>query len=289
GFWVTSDTSASWKRLAAALEGISQYAKAQEVRELGRKEGQISEFQSELESVTVYLERLSQFFIANGIPTVRQGAVLLSVIGSRMYTLLRSLLHPEVPGDKTYEQLVTALQEHFEPKRLVIVERFHFNRHNQGNGESVLEYVAELKRLAGTCEFGAFLVEALRDRFVCGLANEGILRRLLSEANLDFEKAVQIARGMEAAQESSQEVKVSEVPVQKVQDYGSSPAQRGRVCWHCGKKEHQSEHCRFKNAVCYRCHKKGHIEASCKTRQDKEELKWVDKQGEEGHGYHPCN
>ena len=35
--------------------------------------GQISEFQSELESVTVYLERLSQFFIANGIPTVRQG------------------------------------------------------------------------------------------------------------------------------------------------------------------------------------------------------------------------
>ena len=60
--------------------------------------------------------------------------------------------------------------------------------------------------------------EALRGRFVCGLANEGIQRRLLSEANLDFEKAVQIARGMEAAQKSSQEVKVSEVPVQKVQD-----------------------------------------------------------------------
>ena len=36
----------------------------------------------------------------------------------------------------------------------------------------------------------------------------------------------------------------------------------------------------------YRCHKKGHIEANCKTRQDKEELKWVDIQGEKGHGYH---
>ena len=151
--------------------------------------------------------------------------------------------------------------------------------------------VAELKRLAGTCAFGAFLAEALRDRFVCGLANEVIQteRRLLSEANLDFEKAVQIARGMEAAQKSSQEVKVSEVPVQKIQEYGYSPAQRGRVCWHCGKKGHQSEHCRFKNAVCYRCHKKGHIEANCKARQEKEELKWVDKQGEDdikGHGYH---
>ena len=65
-----------------------------------------------------------------------------------------------------------------------MVERFHFNRHNQGNGESVLEYVAELKRLAGTCAFGAFLAEALRDLFVFGLANESIQRRLLSEPEL---------------------------------------------------------------------------------------------------------
>ena len=39
-FWVTSDTSASRKRLAAALECISQNVKAQEVRELGRKKGE---------------------------------------------------------------------------------------------------------------------------------------------------------------------------------------------------------------------------------------------------------
>ena len=113
----------------------------------------------------VFGKRLSQFFIANEIPTARKGALLLSVIGSRTYTLLRSLLHPEVPGDKTYEQLVTALQEHFEPKRLVVVERFHFNRLNQGNGESVLEYVAELKRLAGTYEFGAFLARGVEGPF----------------------------------------------------------------------------------------------------------------------------
>lgn len=104
--------------------------------------GQISEFQSELESITVYLERVAQYFHANEIPTGRRVVVLLSI---QTYSLLKSLLHPEVPGDKTYDQLVTALQEHFEPKPLVMVERFHFNWHNQGNGESVLEYVAELK------------------------------------------------------------------------------------------------------------------------------------------------
>ena len=87
----------------------------------------------------MYLERVAQYFSTNEIPTERRVAVLISVIGSWMYSLLRSLLHPVVPGDKTYEQLVAALQEHFEPKHLVVVKRFHFNHHNQGNGELVLK------------------------------------------------------------------------------------------------------------------------------------------------------
>ena len=39
-FWVNSDTSASWNKLATALEAIFQNVKAKEVRELGRKEGE---------------------------------------------------------------------------------------------------------------------------------------------------------------------------------------------------------------------------------------------------------
>lgn len=39
-FWITSDTSASWDKLAAALEAISQHVKAKDVRVLGRKEGE---------------------------------------------------------------------------------------------------------------------------------------------------------------------------------------------------------------------------------------------------------
>ena len=81
-------------------------------------------------------------------------------------------------------------------------------------------------------------------------------------------------------------VKVSEGLVQKVQDHGSSRADTRLVCWHCGKRGHLAEHCRFKMN---RCHKNGHIKTKCKERQDKEELKLVDKQGEDesrDHGYH---
>ena len=61
--------------------------------------------------------------------------------------------------------------------------------------------MAELKRLANHWSFGEFL-NALRDRLVCGLQEESIQRRLLTEYNLTIFQAVQIAQGMEAARRS---------------------------------------------------------------------------------------
>lgn len=49
------------------------------------------------------------------------------------------------------------------PKPLVIAERFRFHRQNQGEEENV----AVLKGLSEHCEFGAYLEDALRHRFVC--------------------------------------------------------------------------------------------------------------------------
>ena len=56
-------------------------------------------------------------------------------------------------------------------------------------GETVNAYVAELRKLT---EFGAYLNEALRDRFVCGITSEQIQRKLLSEAGLTLDKALKI-------------------------------------------------------------------------------------------------
>ena len=43
------------------------------------------------------------------------------------------------------------------------------------------DFAAQLKKLSAHCEFGTFLDEALRDRFVCGLRKEPIQRKLLGE------------------------------------------------------------------------------------------------------------
>ena len=81
------------------------------------------------------------------------------------YGLLRNLLAPASPKDKSFKEIVDTLKAHFEPKLLVIAERFHFHRRNQNSVESVAMYVAELRRLATHCAFEAYF-SIWRKRYV---------------------------------------------------------------------------------------------------------------------------
>ncbi len=158
--------------------------------------GKLEEFDPASDSITAYVERVQLFFDANSVAEGKQVAVFLSVLGSKTYLLLRNLLTPETPKDKTFDELVTVLKEHFEPKPLIISERCHFYRREQAVNESISDYVVE--DLQHT-EFGAFLEDALRYRFVCGLKNETTQRKLLTESDLTFQRALKVAQSDETA------------------------------------------------------------------------------------------
>ena len=132
-------------------------------------------------------------------------AVFLSVIGAKTCALLKRLVSPCQPSQKIYSELVSALTTHLSPQPLVIAERLKFHQRNQHAHESVSEYAAELRRLSDTCKFGAFFKEALRDKFVCGLQSTVIQKRLLSEADLTFDKALDHALAMELADKNTRE------------------------------------------------------------------------------------
>ncbi|XP_035245407.1 uncharacterized protein LOC118211929 isoform X2 [Anguilla anguilla] len=155
--------------------------------------GQITAFVECNEQWATYIERFEHFVAANDIKDDKRVAVLLSVMGSDTYGLLRSIIAPRKPGEMEYGDIVATLQEHFAPKPLVVGERFRFNKRNQEEGETVAQYVGVLKKLAEHCEFGDYLDEVMRDRFVCGLRNEAIQQRLLTEKSLTFRKAVEVA------------------------------------------------------------------------------------------------
>ena len=110
--------------------------------------GRMQPFVNDTESISAYLERLHLYFEANSIAAEKKVSVLLTVIGAENYTLLRGLVSPTLPKDKTFDELEAVLKAHFEPKALVIAERFRFYRRDQGAEESIANFVAPLRKFA---------------------------------------------------------------------------------------------------------------------------------------------
>ena len=87
--------------------------------------GQIQEFVPDAESISTYVERLQLFFEANDI-SGKKVQVLSSITGTKNYVLLRSLLALTLPRDKSFNDTVKTLKQHFEPKPSIIAEHFIF-------------------------------------------------------------------------------------------------------------------------------------------------------------------
>ena len=90
-------------------------------------QGKIGLYDSAAEDWTAY-KRLERYFLANDVTTAeKQRAILLSESGPSIYSLIRSLVAPEKPTDKSFQQLVKLVKDHLTPLPSAIMQRFKFN------------------------------------------------------------------------------------------------------------------------------------------------------------------
>lgn len=243
--------------------------------------GQVVDFDPKSETFTQYAERLEHFFVANNITRdVRKKAILLSALSPRNYQLLRSLVTPSRPDEKSFDEIVAALQEHHSPKSSEIVERFKFHSRNRQKGETIATYVAELRALAGNCNFGASLNTMLRDRLVCGVNNETMQKRLLAESELTFDSALKITTSMEAATQGAQQITNDSLPIFQI---GT-----GDRCFRCGGTGHKPDICKCKKLTCRKCGKPGHIQKVCKSGGQQFGRPTCNNCGKRGHTQRDC-
>ncbi|KAM3956741.1 uncharacterized protein ACR2FA_009314 [Aphomia sociella] len=245
--------------------------------------GKISEFNVRSDNWKLYVERLEQYFVVNKIADELKVPTFITVIGLECYELLVDLCTPDKPAKKTFEQLTSILEKHLQPKPSILAERYKFRQRKQGSSETVSDYVAVLKKLSKTCEFGAWLEDSLRDQFVCGIRCESIRQRLFQEDKLDFSKAYRFAISMEAAEkdaaavesrtEASRVAECQAVSAWRAAGSARGPAERGRRgawrardaarpgpaqpqrgqwCRACGSR-HDLAQCKFRYYVCKVC------------------------------------
>ena len=228
--------------------------------------GKIEPFHHATDTWTDYWDMIEQYFLANDIEdNKKRTAMFLTLIGKETYSLLNSLTAPDKPSSKKVDEVNNILFEHYEPKPIVIAERYQFYTRMQQDEETLAEYIAELRKRSIHCEFKTFLDEALRDKFVCGLRNYGIRKRLLTEKKLDLTTALSIAQSMENARIQSKHKETKEV----VQTYALKPNGTKRRCYRCDSEQHLANACRHKETICNQCNIKGHLAKVCRRSKQK--------------------
>ena len=98
------------------------------------------------------------------------------------------------------------LTKYFKPVPSEIVEQFRFHICNCRQ-ESVAMFVAEMRSLAKFRNFKDTLEVIPGDQIVCGINNDAMQNRLLSEPGLYYAEAVETAMNMETAARSVKELK----------------------------------------------------------------------------------
>lgn len=169
--------------------------------------GSLPEFDSKEHGFQEWMDIFKAYIVANKLETSpdRCRSLFITAVGIDTYTILKDLISPDDPKDRTLEELLDTLKDHFLPAPKAISERFVFRQRKQKPGESVREYEAALRKLAKDCKFGriALLTEfeaQIRDQFIFGLANERAQRRLFTQPDsLSLEEAIQLARADELA------------------------------------------------------------------------------------------
>jgi len=225
-------------------------------------------------------------------PKAYQQAVFLNLVGPVGVKIFNTLVF-EHGEDK---ESVKTIQEKFDTYILgetnETYERYKFNTRTQQKEENIDQYVAALRTLAKTCNFGEALLDSLiRDRIVIGIKDDATRKLLLQERNLTLKTAIDLCRATEAAtsqmkaMHTASEETVNKITPSrhKVKYRSSNPPSSSRPhsrpqssvpmldnCKFCGRSHlKKKEECPAWGQTCNKCKGRDHFSRRCPSNKNK--------------------
>ncbi|XP_040064666.2 uncharacterized protein LOC120838707, partial [Ixodes scapularis] len=227
-----------------------------------------------------YVVRVEAYFEGNAIAEdKRKRALLVAALGSRPIGILCGICAPRRVNELTYKDVVGILGRHYAPKPNEIAESYKFLNRQQREGESVQDFIVELRKIAENCNFGDSLDRMLRDRIVCGVRNQTVQRQLLARRDLTFAEAEDLATAAEVATKEVKNMESQDVKNEaelhrmagksrKQSDLGRRYNTRKEECERCGSSSHARDACRHRFARCFRCGRQSHFAKKCGAHHD---------------------
>ncbi|XGW19810.1 hypothetical protein V3C99_003555 [Haemonchus contortus] len=139
-----------------------------------------------------------------------QRLIFLQEVGNSNYELLESLLQGRELEDVELKDLRQAMERHYQPKKLILAERFGLMSKVQKPGQALHEYYAELQKAANSCNFEE--IKNYRDAvvtmvFIGGLLSVETRKRLLEKEELTSKEALEQAEAFERVGENAPHLK----------------------------------------------------------------------------------
>ena len=165
--------------------------------------------------------------------------------------------------DVTYDTLIEDLDKAYGRKVSKMAYRVRFGTISQHEGQSIDEFIAELRHASMDCGFGDQIDSRLKDQFVIGLRFDHIKKKLLEDENRDLADILKKARALELVdREQSSSKSASHSAAQQVRT--SRPPQRQEVYKHLNARNNDaSSSSKSAQVECNRCGKRGHLPEKC--------------------------
>ena len=201
---------------------------------------------------------------------------LIVSLGTKIFDTLCNLTAPELPSDKTYDDLVTLLKDHFTSRPSYHRSLCLFQQRRKSSTETLKEVYVDLKNLANNCKFGNSYDGRLRDQLFIAVDNQPYFKYLMSEdlklENMSSKELLERLLTLEKAHMGEQ----TENKINLQKNYVKKEVKR-EECKHCGY-PHNSYNCKFKGLSCNQCGKTGHLQRVCRNKKENFKKNTFDKQ-----------